>query len=216
MCSYQLWEGFLIGTAAEWWLASCRYRVTRINHQFELASDHLPLRGARTGNCSCCWTAYPNRLSEVSMSLWTRLSTGMFAHTCQMPDIRVQKTDHRRSATFGHHPRDVCDLLHETTMSCCVQLQKSEREKPHSGKTKSHPPTKTLCNQPAIAIVTHAQTLRAAANVFINIRARWDPGPEKHAKRRDIIHRMVRARKRNGANLACVCVQQSRFRCVVQ
>ena len=39
-----------------------------------------------------------------------------------------------------------------------IVLQKSEREKPHSGKTKSHSPTKTPCNQPAIAILTHAQT----------------------------------------------------------
>ena len=31
------------------------------------------------------------------------------------------------------------------------ELQKSEREKPHSGKTKSQSPTKTPCNQPAIA-----------------------------------------------------------------
>ena len=30
------------------------------------------------------------------------------------------------------------------------KLQKSEREKPHSGKTKSQSPTKTPCNQPAI------------------------------------------------------------------
>ena len=29
------------------------------------------------------------------------------------------------------------------------QLQKSEREKPHRGKTKSQSPTKTPCNQPA-------------------------------------------------------------------
>ena len=27
-------------------------------------------------------------------------------------------------------------------------LQKSEREKLHSGKTKKHPPTQTPCNQP--------------------------------------------------------------------
>ena len=31
-------------------------------------------------------------------------------------------------------------------------------EKPHSGKTKSHSPTKTPCNQPAIAILPHTQT----------------------------------------------------------
>ena len=41
--------------------------------------------------------------------------------------------------------------------SWIVQLHKSEREKPHSGKTKNHSPTKTPCNQPAIAILTHAQ-----------------------------------------------------------
>ena len=35
-------------------------------------------------------------------------------------------------------------------------LQKSEREKPHSGKTNSHSPTETPCNQPAIAILTQS------------------------------------------------------------
>ena len=54
------------------------------------------------------------------------------------------------------------DRKHGGTRACglgraCVtmQLQKSEREKPHSGKTKSQSPTKTPCNQPAIAILTH-------------------------------------------------------------
>ena len=39
-----------------------------------------------------------------------------------------------------------------------IRIQKSEREKPHSGKTKSQSPTKTPCNQPAIAILTHTHT----------------------------------------------------------
>ena len=43
-------------------------------------------------------------------------------------------------------------IMHQT------QLQKSEREKPHSGKTKSQSPTKTPCNQPAIAILPHTRT----------------------------------------------------------
>ena len=37
------------------------------------------------------------------------------------------------------------------------ELQKSEREKPHSGETNQHAPTQTPCNQPAIAVLTHAQ-----------------------------------------------------------
>ena len=38
-------------------------------------------------------------------------------------------------------------------------LQKSEREKPHSGKTKSQSTTKAPCNQPAIAIRILTQKL---------------------------------------------------------
>ena len=37
-------------------------------------------------------------------------------------------------------------------------LQKSEREKPHSGETTQHASTQTPCNQPAITSVTRVQT----------------------------------------------------------
>ena len=42
--------------------------------------------------------------------------------------------------------------------SATVELQKSEREKTHCGKTNQHAPTQTPCNQPAIAVLTHART----------------------------------------------------------
>ena len=37
-------------------------------------------------------------------------------------------------------------------------VQKSEREKPHCGETNQHAPPQTPCNQPAIAVLPHAQT----------------------------------------------------------
>ena len=38
------------------------------------------------------------------------------------------------------------------------ELQKRGREKPHYGETTQHAPTQTPCNQPAIAVLTNAQT----------------------------------------------------------
>ena len=46
------------------------------------------------------------------------------------------------------------------------QLQKSEREKPHSGETNQHAPTQTLCNQPAIAVLTHAQNQHRLGTLY--------------------------------------------------
>ena len=39
-------------------------------------------------------------------------------------------------------------------------LRKSEREKPHGGETNQHAPTQTPCNQPAIAALTHTDSVQ--------------------------------------------------------
>ena len=82
-------------------------------------------------------------------------------HTCTCRYLTVLKSESRCVIRNTFHSHLPLLFLHQRTQDAkCThnRLQKSEREKQHSGKTKSQSPTKTPCNQPAIAILTHTQT----------------------------------------------------------
>ena len=66
---------------------------------------------------------------------------------------------HAPSHQAGDHPEPAS-----------VWLIKSEREKPHSEETSQHAPTQTPCNQPATAVLTHAQCGAAGLSLSVCIR----------------------------------------------
>ena len=65
----------------------------------------------------------------------------------------VHKNAPARATTMCH---DHIPDLGSSWLIC--SYKRAKREKPHSGETNEHAPTQTPCNQPAIAVLTHAQT----------------------------------------------------------
>ena len=103
-----------------------------------------------------CLSSY-KRVKERSHTVDKRTSMHLVAY-------RTPCNYWARHISFGWskngHANSVAAVQFCVVASGCgpKKLQKSEREKPHSGRTKSLSPTKTPCNQPAIAILTHTQT----------------------------------------------------------